>query len=312
MKLGIFTVVFGGKKLEKVLEYVKSHGCDMIEIATGNMPGDEHCPIDELLGEHDALVKYKKMISDAGLEISAFSCHGNPLHPIKEVREKHHDVFLKTVELAERMEVGRVVNFSGCPGDSEHAKFPNWVIAAWPDEHFELLRWQWKEKVIPYWEKAVKFANQHSIKKICIEMHPSFVVYNPYTLLKLREAVGDTIGANFDPSHLFWQGIDPLKAVKKLGKTIYHVHAKDTAINNKNTELNGVLDTRPYTKHEDRSWIFRTVGYGHDISFWKDFVSVLQSVGYDDVLSIEHEDQLMGVNEGFEAAAKNLNKALGK
>ena len=282
----------------------------MIEIGTGNLPGDEHCPLDLLLEDASELKNYKKMIDDSGLEISALSCHSNPLHPDEKRSKKSREVFRKTIQLAEKLEVSKVINFSGCPGDGDNAKYPNWVIAAWPEEQFELLRWQWDEKVIPYWKEEVKFANKCGIKKICIEMHPAFVVYNPYTLLKLRDAVGETIGANFDPSHLFWQGIDPVVAVKKLGKAIYHVHGKDTRIDTNNTSINGTLDTKPYTDHLERSWIFRTVGDGHDISFWKDFVKALQSVGYDDVISIEHEDQLIGMNEGFEKAASFLSEVL--
>lgn len=312
MKLGIFTVIFNQRKLEEVLEYVKKHGCEMVELGTGNFPGDAHCPMDLLLKKPAELEKYKKMIADAGLKISALSCHGNPLHPNKKIAEKHREGFRKTIELAEKLEVNRVINFSGCPGDSDKAVYPNWVIAAWPGEQVELLKWQWDRKVIPYWKEEVKFAHRHGINKICLEMHPAFAVYNPSTLLKLRDAVGETIGANFDPSHLFWQGIDPIVAVKHLGAAIYHVHAKDTKINPATTAVNGVLDTTPYSEHEARSWIFRTVGDGHDASFWKDFVKALQSVGYDYVLSIEHEDPVLGINEGFEKAAAFLRGILNK
>lgn len=165
--------------------------------------------------------------------------------------------------------------------------------------------------MIPYWKETVKFAESHGIKKIALEMHPGFCVYNPETMLKLRKAVGsDILGANFDPSHLFWQGIDPVAAIRELGDAIQYVHAKDSKVDAINTAMHGVLDTKHYTDEIHRSWIFRTVGYGHDFSVWKDIVSNLKLVGYDDVLSIEHEDSLMSPTEGLEKAVKFLKDVL--
>jgi sugar phosphate isomerase/epimerase len=141
-------------------------------------------------------------------------------------------------------------------------------------------------------------------------MHPGMAVYNPETLLRLRAAAGETIGCNFDPSHLFWQGADPIEVVRALGSSILHVHAKDTAIDPHNARRDGVLDTTPYADAAHRSWIFRTVGYGHGAEFWKSLISALRLVGYDHVLSIEHEDGLMSVGEGLTKAAQFLKEAV--
>jgi len=252
------------------------------------------------------LDSFKKTIADKGITISALSCHGNPLHPNKEIAKTHQEVERKTILLAEKLGVERVNDFSGCPGDSPDAKYPNWVTCPWPHDYSKILEWQWNEVVIPYWKERGKFAADHGVK-FCFEMHPGFVVYSPETLLRLREAIGPVVGANFDPSHLFWQGIDPIKAIRKLGSAVYHVHAKDTKIYEANSEVNGVLDTKSYKDEINRSWIFRTVGYGHGADFWGDFVSTLRMVGYDWVLSIEHEDSLMSTGEGFAKAAKFLN-----
>jgi sugar phosphate isomerase/epimerase len=203
--------------------------------------------------------------------------------------------------------VKTVIDFSGCPGDSENSKYPNWSPTAWPPDFPEILKWQWEKKVIPYWTKQAAFAKDHGVR-VAIEMHPGFSVYNPETMLRLREAAGPAIGCNFDPSHMFWQGIDPCAAVRKLGDAVFHVHAKDTRLYDLNIKVNGVLDTKPYSDEKHRSWIFRTVGYGHDADFWCDFVSTLQMVGYDDVLSIEHEDSLMSTDEGLSKAAAFLNQ----
>ncbi|MCM8815809.1 MAG: sugar phosphate isomerase/epimerase, partial [Candidatus Omnitrophica bacterium] len=207
---------------------------------------------------------------------------------------------------AETLGIKRIIGFSGCTGDSENAKSPNWITCPWPDDFSKTLAWQWEKCVIPYWKEEAKFALSHNVKEICLEMHPGFVVYNPETLLKLRDAVGEVIGANFDPSHLFWQGINPIAAVRKLAGAIYHVHAKDTRIDAINTSINGVLDTKSYLDEANRSWIFRTVGYGHGEEFWREFISSLRIAGYDGVLSIEHEDSLMSVEEGLKKAISFL------
>jgi len=305
VKVGVFTVAFGSMQFEEALDYVKSVGVEAVEIGTGNYPGNAHCDPDKLLASEDERKKLLKAVESRGLVISALSCHGNPLHPDKEFAKANHEIHRKTVELAQKLGVERVINFSGCPGDSPNAKYPNWVTCAWPPDFAEIVKWQWEEVVIPYWKEEAKFAKDHGVK-ICFEMHPGFVVYNPETLLKLRDACGDALGANFDPSHLFWQGIDPVYAIRKLGDAIYHVHAKDCKIDPINTQTNGVLDTKRYTDEINRSWIFRTIGYGHDAQTWKDLVSNLRLVGYDWVLSIEHEDSLMSQNEGFEKAVAFL------
>ncbi len=300
MELGVFTVLFQQLPLEQPLNRIRAAGLQAVEIGTGGYPGSSHCQPDQLLSDDAQLARFRDAIAQRELVISALSCHANPLHPRTDVARQAHATFEQTVRLAERLGVDRINLFSGCPGDTDTASFPNWVTAAWPPDYQELLKWQWEEKVIPYWRKAAAFAREHGVK-LCFEMHPGFVVYNPETLLRLRGESGDNVGANLDPSHLFWQGIDVIEAIRVLGSAdaIYHVHAKDTAIDPHNTSVNGVLDTKPLDRVADRSWIFRTVGYGHDELFWRTFVSALRKVGYDDVLSIEHEDALASIDEGF-------------
>jgi sugar phosphate isomerase/epimerase len=305
LKVGIFTVAFGGMPFEEMLDYVAGVGVEAVEIGCGNYPGGSHCNLDELLESQSKRQDFLHAIESRRLVISGLSCHGNPLHPNREIAESHHAVQQKTIELAQKLGVERVNTFSGCPGDSPQAKYPNWVTCPWPDDFDKILKWQWETQVIPYWKSQAGFAKDHGVK-ICFEMHPGFVVYNPETLLKLRDACGDALGANFDPSHLFWQGIDPVYAIRKLGDAIYHFHAKDCKIDPINTTVNGVLDTKSYGDEINRSWIFRTVGYGHDAQTWKDIVSNLRMVGYDWVLSIEHEDSLMPQTEGFEKAVSFL------
>lgn len=306
MKVGVLTVVLGDKSVTEALDYVKSAGATAVEIGTGNYPGNGHCPTDELLADVGKLAAWKAEFDKRELEISALSCHGNPLHPDADFAKGQHETHRKTVLLAEKLGIKCVVNFSGCPGGPSGGLDPIWVTAPWPDDMAKTLEWQWSEKVLPYWVDEAKFARDHGVN-IGFEMHPNFVVYNPETLLKVRAAAGDNIGANFDPSHLFWQGIDPCAALLALKDCIWHVHAKDCKVCPYNAPINGVLDTKPYTDEINRGWIFRTVGYGHGIDFWNAFVSTLRLIGYDHVLSIEHEDSLMSGTEGLEKAIAFLN-----
>lgn len=314
MKLGVFTVLYQNLPFEAMLDKLVEMGIEAVELGTGNYPGNHHCNPDELLASPEKAKALLHAVESRGLTISGLSCHGNPLHPDKKFANESHEVWKKTVLLAERLGVPIVNGFSGCPGDHAGAKNPNWVTCSWPPEYLEMLNWQWNEVVIPYWKEEAKFATFHGINKIAFEMHPGFVVYNPETLLKLREHAGENIGANFDPSHLVWQGVNPVEAIKKLGRenAIFHFHAKDTYLDRANISLNGVLDTKHYSKVLDRSWTFRSVGYGSDEKFWKDIISTLRAVGYDYVLSIEHEDMLASINEGLSKAISLLKGAMFK
>lgn len=309
LKVGVFLVLLQNKPLDQALDYVKEIGAEMVEIGTGGYPGKAHCDAGQLLKDPDALKRFQETVSARGLEISALSCHGNPVHPDPALAQDHHQDFQNSVLLAEKLGINTVITFSGCPGDSEQAKYPNWVTCPWPNDFQDIVKWQWEKKLIPYWKEAARFAGDHGVR-VALEMHPGFSVYNPETLLCLRTEAGDGIGANFDPSHLFWQGMDPIRSLRKLEGAIFHVHAKDTKIDPINSLINGNLDTKPYTEEIHRAWIFRTVGYGHDSGFWKDFVSNLRMTGYDGVLSIEHEDSLMSVKEGLEKAVELLRSVL--
>ncbi|MCC6485698.1 MAG: sugar phosphate isomerase/epimerase [Armatimonadetes bacterium] len=309
MKIGVLTVLMSNEPLEKVLDFLQENGVEAVELGTGNYPGNAHCNPAELLDNDKKRNDLLKSIEKRGMVISALSCHGNPLHPNKQIALEHHETHRKTVLLAEKMGLDTVINFSGCPGDSPSAKKPNWVTCPWPPDYGEILEWQWKRKVIPYWKQESKFAKEHNIR-IAFEMHPGFVVYNTETLLRLRKACGDNLGANFDPSHLWWQGMDPVVSIRALKDCIYHFHGKDCKVDPQNARVNGVLDTKGYLDEINRSWVFRTIGYGHDLSVWKDIVSELRLIGYDHVISIEHEDSLMSPREGLTKAVQLLKQAV--
>ncbi|MEK3723136.1 sugar phosphate isomerase/epimerase family protein [Paenibacillus sp. FSL H8-0034] len=309
MKLGVFLKLFRTHSFEDAVAHVARQGVQTIEIATGGYVGNQHLKPKEVLGNPEEINKIKKVLEDNQITISALSCHGNPLHPDKQIADQHHEDFINTILLAKELGVDTVVNFSGCPGESEHSLRSVWVTCPWPTDFLDTLTWQWEQKVIPYWEKMGQYAGDNGIK-IAVEPHPGFVVYNTETAIRLCEAAGENVGINYDPSHLFWQGMDPIACIYSFGHRIYHFHAKDTEIFKRNNELNGVLDTKSYKDVVNRSWAFRTVGYGHGQELWKEMFSALRTVGYSGAISIEHEDGLMSTQEGFHKAVKFLKEVM--
>ena len=310
MKLSVLANLYGSKPLDEALKIISSLGVHSVEIGAGGYPGKDHCNPAELLADEKKYDEFVATFKKYDVEICALACHGNPVHPDKAIAKSFDEDMRNAILLAEKLGVDTIIGFSGCPGSDPDAKLPSWVTCPWPDDFLATLEYQWNDVMIPYWKEMVEFAKSHKVTKIALEMHPGFCVYNPETLLKLRAAVGDVIGANFDPSHLIWQGMNPVAAIRALAGAIYHVHAKDTKIDDINTAVNGVLDTKHYGDELNRSWIFRTVGYGHGEEYWRALVSTLRLVGYDMVLSIEHEDSLMTIDEGLKKAVDFLDKVM--
>ena len=310
MELSVMSPVLNQMNLDEALGYLKSLGVDSLELGAGGYPGKAHLDPHEYLKNPAKISKLKALLQKHGLKLSALACHGNPVHPNKEIAKQFHEDFVAAMKVAAQLGVDTIIGFSGCPGDCENSENPNWVTCAWPPEYLDILDYQWNKVLIPYWKETAALAKEIGIKRIAFEMHPGFCVYNPATLLRLREAVGDIIGANVDPSHLFWQGIDPCEAIKELQGAIYHFHAKDTKIDDANTAKNGVLDTKNYGDILNRAWVFRTVGYGHGKDVWNNIISTLKAVGYDGAISIEHEDGLMSPKEGLEKAISLLKETI--
>lgn len=312
MKLGVFNPVLNDQSFEEACAYLERHGVQMIEVGCGGFPGKAHCDPKVLLNDEAKLQEFKDTIERHNLTISGFSCHGNPVHPDKETARKFDEDLTDAILLCEKMGISILNTFSGCPGSDEMAQKPNWVTCSWPEDFSEILEWQWEKVLIPYWKEKVAFAKAHGVDKIALELHPGFCVYNTHSLLRLREAVGPEIGANLDPSHLFWQQMDPIEVVRVLGEAnaIFHFHAKDTQINEYMCRINGVLDTSYYGEALKRSWFFRSIGYGHDMGYWKKLISELRMVGYDHVISIEHEDGLMSQNEGLVKSIEALKQII--
>ena len=196
MKLSVLTNLFAGLSFDEALAKFEALGIDAVEIGCGGYPGKAHCNPKELLASDKALAEWCDTLKRHNLEVCALSVHGNPVHPDKAVAKQYHDDFVDAVLLAEKLGIDTVITFSGCPGGCPEDKTPNWATCAWPDDFLAVLDYQWNDVLIPYWKETAAFAKSHGVTKIAFEMHPGFCVYNPETLLKLRAAVGDVIGAN--------------------------------------------------------------------------------------------------------------------
>jgi DNA-(apurinic or apyrimidinic site) lyase len=310
MDIGVLTVALGDVPREEAFAYLAEEGVDAVELGCGGFPGQDHLDRERLLDDPDAREALRAELEAHDLRVSALATHNNPLHPDADRAERADAELREAVELAGDLDVGTVTCFSGLPAGGPDDEVPNWVTAPWPGEHADAHDYQWEEVALPYWSDLAAHADEHGVD-LAVEMHPNMLVYEPTGLLRLREATGARVGANFDPSHLYWQGIDVERAIRLLGEhdALHHVHAKDTKVHDAVSEEKGVLDTTPYTEEADRSWLFRSIGYGHGEAHWKDVVSTLRMVGYDDVLSIEHEDSLTSAREGLEKAIDVLDRA---
>lgn len=311
MKLGVFTPLFNNLIFDEMIAEVASKGLQTVEIGTGGSPGNAHLDIDKLLASSDARREYLDKLSDKNLEISALSCHNNPISPLTDVAKEADELLHKTIKLASLMNVPVVNGFSGVAGGNATDTQVNWPVLPWPTEYDDSYNYQWEKKLIPYWQGINTDVTAAGVK-VGIELHGGFLAHTPYTMLRLRDATGDAIGCNLDPSHLWWQGIDPVAAIKILGEknAIHHFHAKDTYLNQDNINMHGLTDMQPYDNVATRAWTFRSVGCGHDLKVWSDIVSALRIYGYDYVLSIEHEDPIMSIDEGLNRAITNLRSVM--
>jgi sugar phosphate isomerase/epimerase len=306
MEIGLFTDGLMHLPLDSALAVAARMGVQAVEIGTGNFSPAPHCDLDCLLNNAAARNDFLATIRKHGLRLAALNCSGNPLHPNPAISSAVTDITQKTFRLAGLLGVETIVCMSGCPGTPDGGKYPNWVVAAWPEDFLELLEWQWSNRVIPFWKATADLARSNGVRRLCFELHPANCVYNASSFRRLRNAVGDIVRANLDPSHFFFQGMDPIAVIRELGPDIGYVHAKDARVEPQNLAVQGALDLQPGKPVRDLVWAYRTLGYGHGAQFWADFVSTLRSVGYDGVLSIEHEDPLMDSEEAIERAVALL------
>ena len=305
--LGLYTDSVEQLSFVEALDLAVAIGASGIEIAAGGVSNRRHLDADELLADRAARSRFLAAFECRDLRIAALNCSGFPLHPV--IGRQQAESIERTILLAEQLGVRKIVTMSGTPGDGPGSTTINWIWYPWPADAIALLARQWDE-AIRFWVGMARFAQDHGIDRIAFELHPLYLVYNVPTLLRLRDAIGPIAGANVDPSHMFWQQMDPLAVVRALGPAVHHVHLKDTRLLADQVALAGVLDQRPFEDPADRAWVFRTIGRGHDRPFWSAFVAALEDVGYDDVLSIENEDELQPAEDGVREAAAFMQSIL--
>ncbi len=312
MKLSAFSVLYKDRPLGQVLDIFKSKGINHVEVGSGGFIGKDHCDPGKLVRDASVREKFQELFRTRGMEIACLSCHGNPVHPQKDLAAEYIQDIRDSIDLAALLGVERIVTFSGCPGDSENALYPNWPVSPFPEDFQTILAWQWEKKLIPFWKEMGKYAADKGVK-VALEMHGGYSVHSPATAIRLRRETGcNALGANLDPSHMWWQGIDPAQAARYLAKEdcLFYFHAKDAAIDPNYVSYYGVTDMQSFGMAFGRAWQFRTVGFGHDLKVWADLFSVMRSVGYDGIVSIEHEDSYMSVEEGLDKAIHNLRQVL--
>ena len=304
MQIGLVTDSLGHLATDDMLATAARLGIERLEFGCGNWSSAPHVDLAALLDSGELRREFMVKLKGHGLSLSALNCSGNPLHP-GELGHRHREVTTATIRLAGMLGVDRVVMMSGCPGGPGDAN-ANWITTAWPPEAARVLEWQWSEIVIPYWHELCEQAPRQGVTQLCLELHGQQNVFNVSSFRRLRDAVGPVVGVNFDPSHLFWMGADPLAAIEALGSSIYHVHAKDTRIAPANAAPNGLLDVTAMGDVGARAWSYVTLGDGHGADWWARACAALRRAGYDDVLSIEHEDMSLPPVEGVRRSAALL------
>ncbi|HEY5706780.1 MAG TPA: sugar phosphate isomerase/epimerase [Terrimicrobiaceae bacterium] len=308
MKLCAVSESLGHLAFEDAARVSAELGIAGLEIGTGNWCAAPHADLQSLLESKSRRHEFLSVFERNGLSLAALNCNGNQLHPVEG--ERQSKVVYDTLRLAELLGVKAVVLMSGLPAGGPADVRPNWVTCAWPRENGEILDWQWNEKLLPYWSKLTTAAKDSGVTQLCVELHGHQLVYNVPTLLKLRKEAGTVVGANLDPSHLFWMGADPLAAINALGDAIHHVHAKDTFMNKPALNLTGRLETIGHENVRDRAWSYITLGYGHGEEWWRQFCYRLRLNGYDGWLSIEHEDIVLSRMEGMRRSVDLLKRTM--
>ncbi len=303
MQLGFVSDSLSGMSFDDMLGNAARMGVSGVEVNTGGWSTAPHFDLQTMITSSQARQAFLNAFSDRGLQVVSLNANGNPLHPTDPAQG---ECLKDTIRVAGDMGIKTVCTMSGLPAGNAADTMPNWVVSSWPPETQTILRYQWHEVLLPYWTEIVGLAKQHGVERIALELHGNQCVYNVPSLLKLREAVGPVVGANLDPSHLFWMGADPLVAAEALGDAIYHVHAKDTTLNAPVQATTSLLENGSLMDIPARSWSYITLGFGHGEEWWRQFCYRLRMAGYDGWLSIEHEDVLLNSLEGLEKSVALL------
>jgi sugar phosphate isomerase/epimerase len=288
MKIGFLTAALPGMSLEEVAGWAAESGFGMLEIACWpkgkaerRYGGVTHIDVAEL--DKQGAKNIRSMLTGHGLDISSLAYYPNYLNPDSEHRAAVAEHLKKVIDAAVLLEVPIVGTFVGAD-ESKSAK--------------DNL-----EDFAKVWPEYVKYAGEREIK-IAIENCPMVweqtwpggqnVAYSPAIWTKMFEIIpDDNFGLNMDPSHLIWQFIDEVRVIHDFRDRIFHFHAKDMEIDREMLYQDGVLGA-------GFTWaIPRLPGLG--AARWPEIIAALYRIGYDYVVSIEHEDRAF---EGDEELVK--------
>jgi sugar phosphate isomerase/epimerase len=303
MKLGILTTLFQDRPLSEVLRVVADLGYETVELPAWR--GSRHLDLDTVLD--DGGRGLRNLVKESGLEISALNDGREgqlvlgpqdwtmdkwaPVQGLAERIKYGTDRLKRAAQAAAALEVPVVTGFVGSPVWDKWYNYPS------TNERAYELAWElFAERVNPILDEFARCG-----VRFAFEVHPTEIAYNLETAEHALEVLGNRseFGFNFDPSHLVWQGIDPVVFIKRLGKRLYHAHAKDGEVQQDEVRRSGVLSGGSWTR-PDRGFRFRVPGWG-DVD-WRRVISALAAVGYDYVLSFEHEDPVMSPEDGCEKA----------
>jgi sugar phosphate isomerase/epimerase len=163
------------------------------------------------------------------MELTGLNCNGNPLNSLPGVGAKHADDLRRSIELAGLLGVKNIVTMSGTPGSDPDAKYPSWVVNPWDGVYMDVLDYRWTVAV-EFWKEIDGLARANDVR-VAIEMHPHKLVFSPVSLKKLVDLPAATnVGAEMDPSHLMWQGMDVAACIRYLGPLVFHAAAKNAMI----------------------------------------------------------------------------------
>jgi sugar phosphate isomerase/epimerase len=299
MQLGVVSWVWQRESIATAVEAARAMGLTHMEVGTAGFLNKAHSDPVRLLEDRAAFDEFRALFDRNEMTISAFAVHGEPLHPDPAIAGPYERDLLAAIELASRMGVDRLTLLAGLPGASPDDMLPNWILYPYPPRNLDLIEWQWNERLVPYWREKGKVAEDAGVR-FAFEIHPGDMVYQPSRLMRLRSDVGPVVGANLDPSHLIWQGMDLPSVIHYLGDAIYNVHAKESEVNERVARVDGVLESRDWTRDQERGWNFRTAGFSKSLTWWREFITGLQAVGFEGTIAYEHEDPLLDPIEGLE------------
>jgi sugar phosphate isomerase/epimerase len=304
VRLALVTEGMIHRSLDDLMDWLDQHTPAVrdLEVGTGGYSPLAHSPLERTSAQRR---DWHAHLTGRGFRVAAFNVSGNPLHPVQTVGGQHDTDLRRTIELAGELGVDRIVAMSGCPaGGPGPSTAPHFAASAWLPDYAGIAAWQWESRVRPYWQELNELVARTSPSlRVCLELHPGAHVYNVETFLRLHD-VAPGILANLDPSHLFWQRMDPFKVIERLGQLIGYAHAKDVRYDADELALNGLLDNRWPGDPSRIAWDFAAVGHGaHEAAWWQSFAEALGRSTSASFLSIEHEDRIVAPEDGVRMAA---------